>query len=55
MNKYRHQYRSLSEDEEEELEDSGTSGESEYAFEGFDIVVNEKIMLTPVNQVVNDR
>jgi hypothetical protein len=49
MKRYKSKYSRPFEEEEEETTESETSKDDfEYKFEGYTIVLNEKIMLTPV-------
>ena len=51
MKRYKSKYSRPFEEEEEETTESETSKDDfEYKFEGYTIVLNEKIMLTPVQE-----
>jgi hypothetical protein len=54
MRNYDNRYRAFSEEDEEYEDEETTTETSDYSFEGFDIEVNEKIMLTAVNPTRND-
>jgi|GEM_PF-4509088 len=55
MQNTNNQYRAFSEDDEQWESEQPSDTDIDYRFEGFEIVVNDKIMLTPVNQTGNDR